>query len=41
VTLQEGTNNIVVGDLNKLMRGNYIVSLSDNNKMFTQKIIKQ
>jgi len=41
VTVQEGTNNIVVGDLNKLMRGNYIVSLSDNNKIFTQKIIKQ
>jgi len=41
MNFQEGTNNIVVADLGKLMRGNYIVSLSDNNKLFTQKIIKQ
>lgn len=41
MNIQEGTNNIVVTDLGKLIRGNYIVSLSENNKMFTQKIIKQ
>ena len=41
MNIQEGTNNIVVTDLGKLMRGNYIVSMSDNNKLFTQKIIKQ
>ena len=41
MNIQEGTNNIVVTDLGKLMRGNYIVSLNDNSKLFTQKIIKQ
>ena len=41
MNIQEGTNNIVVNDLGKLMRGNYIVSLNDNNKLFNQKIIKQ
>jgi hypothetical protein len=38
MNIQEGTNNIVVTDRGKLMRGSYIVSMSENNKLSRRKL---
>lgn len=41
VTVQEGTNNIVVGNLGSIHPGNYVALVRVNNKVYNQKIFKQ
>ena len=41
INVQEGSNNIVVNDLDNLSRGNYIAMVSLNSTMYNQKVIKQ
>jgi hypothetical protein len=42
ITVQEGTNNIVVNNLGALTTGNYVALVKlDNNQIFNQKIVKQ
>lgn len=42
LTVQEGNNNMVVGDLSKIPTGNYVVVVkTDNDQVYTQKIVKK
>lgn len=40
ILVQEGTNNIVVNDLDRIHRGNYFALIKINDKIYNQKIFK-
>jgi hypothetical protein len=41
VTIQQGSNNLVLDGLDQFQRGNYIVSLSTTNQKLSRRIIVQ
>jgi hypothetical protein len=41
MTLQEGTNNIVVNNMNTLLAGNYVVLVKMDGQVYNQKVVKR